>query len=187
MKPSNLPPLRMSRAGKSLYFWATYSPLSMMLGVMNQPPAISMRSIPTSPAMPGSSPLTVLYRPPTYTRSPGRKRYTASIAYWSIVRLEGSDSLERIIFADGREERRSAIFLRPPQAVAGELVEQLGCEWTDAGHIRIGGDNQTSVPGVYAAGDATTPLQQIVVAAASGAQAAMMLNRDLVRADFAAD
>ena len=105
----------------------------------------------------------------------------------SIVRLEGSDSLERIIFADGREERRSAIFLRPPQAVAGELVEQLGCEWTDAGHIRIGGDNQTSVPGVYAAGDATTPLQQIVVAAASGAQAAMMLNRDLVRADFAAD
>jgi len=38
------------------------------------------------------------------------------------------------------------------------------------------------VQGVYAAGDAATPLQQIVAAAASGALAAMMINRDLVEA-----
>ena len=51
---------------------------------------------------------------------------------------------------------------------------------------RPGDHHQTSVPGVYAAGDATTPAQQIVIAAASGAQAAMMINRDLVRAGVAA-
>src|SRR5690606_18508527 len=35
--PSNLPPLRMSVSGKSLYRWVTYSPFSRMFGVTNQP------------------------------------------------------------------------------------------------------------------------------------------------------
>jgi thioredoxin reductase len=103
-----------------------------------------------------------------------------------VQRLEGGDQLERIVFADGRVERRRALFLRPAQVVASDLPQQLGCEQTEAGHIGVGADQQTSVPGVYAAGDATTPMQQIVVAAAAGAQAAMMINRDLVRADVAA-
>jgi thioredoxin reductase len=98
-----------------------------------------------------------------------------------VQRLEGNAHLERIVFADGSVERRRALFLRPAQVLASDLPQQLGCELTEAGHIRVGPDQQTSVPGVYAAGDATTPLQQIVVAAAAGAQAAMMMNRDLIR------
>ena len=49
---------------------------------------------------------------------------------------------------------------------------------------QINADNQTSVPGVYAAGDATTPMQQVIVAAASGAVAAMRMNHDLAAEDF---
>jgi thioredoxin reductase len=101
--------------------------------------------------------------------------------------LEGADTLERIVFTDGRVEPRRALFLRPAQAVVGDLAEQIGCEQTEAGLIRVGSDHQTSVPGVYAAGDAATPVQQIVVAAASGAQAATVMNRDLVREDVAGD
>lgn len=104
-----------------------------------------------------------------------------------VRRLEGVAALDRIIFADGHVESRRALFLRPAQVIASDLAQQIGCEQTEAGLIRIGSDHQTSLPGVYAAGDATTPVQQIVVAAASGAQAAMMLNRDLVVADFATD
>jgi len=99
-----------------------------------------------------------------------------------VQRLEGDDHEARIVFRDGRVERRSALFVRPAQELASDLPQRIGCELTEAGHIRVGGDLQTSVAGVYAAGDATTPLQQIVVAAASGAQAAMMINRDLIRA-----
>lgn len=102
-----------------------------------------------------------------------------------IERLESSATLERIVFADGHVELRSALFVRPSQQVASNLVAQLGCELTDAGFIRVGADQQTSVPGVYAAGDATTPFQQLVMAAASGALAAAMINRELVRLDFA--
>jgi thioredoxin reductase len=102
-----------------------------------------------------------------------------------IQRLEGDQELEQIVFADGRVEPRRAFFVKPAQVIASDLPLQIGCEHTEAGHIRVGADHQTSVPGVYAAGDATTPMQQIVVAAASGAQAAMMINRDLVKADSA--
>jgi thioredoxin reductase len=114
-------------------------------------------------------------------------RHGVRIIETPIRRLEGAVALDRIIFADGHVESRRALFLRPAQMIASDLAQQIGCEQTEAGLIRIGSDHQTSVPGVYAAGDATTPVQQIVVAAASGAQAAMMLNRHLVQADFAAD
>lgn len=102
-----------------------------------------------------------------------------------IARVEGVDALERIVFDDGREERRRALFMRPPQTLASDLPRQLGCELTEAGLIQVGADNQTSVPGVYAAGDATSAAQQIVIAAASGAQAAIRINHDLVQASTA--
>jgi thioredoxin reductase len=103
-----------------------------------------------------------------------------------VRRLEGDDQLERVAFADGTVELRRALFLRPAQVVTSDLPQRIGCEQTETGLIHVGSDQQTSVPGVYAAGDAATPVQQIVVAAALGAQAAMMINRDLVRADVAA-
>jgi thioredoxin reductase len=87
-------------------------------------------------------------------------------------------------FADGRIESRRALFLRPPHVVRGPLPSRLGCELTEAGYLRIGQDHQTSIPGVYAAGDAAGPLHQVLTAAASGQQAAMALNRDLAEADF---
>ena len=103
-----------------------------------------------------------------------------------VQRLEGDGHGVRIVFADGHAEARGALFLRPGQEVASDLPRQIDCEYTETGLIRVGADHQTSVPGIYAAGDATTPAQQIVIAAASGAQAAMMINRDLVRSDVAA-
>ena len=101
-----------------------------------------------------------------------------------VQRLEGDGRLERIVFADGRAEARRALFLRPPQVVGSDLPQQLGCELTETGLIRVDSNRQTSVPGVYAAGDAAMPMQQIVIAAATGAEAAIIMNRDLVRADL---
>jgi thioredoxin reductase len=113
-------------------------------------------------------------------------RHGARIADAPVRRLEGNGALERIVFADGRVEPRHALFLRPAQAISCDLPRQLGCELTDAGLLRVESDLRTSVPGVYAAGDATTPSQQVAVAAATGVQAAMAINRDLATADFAA-
>ncbi len=100
--------------------------------------------------------------------------------------LEGTNALDRIVFEDGRTEARRALFIRPPQTLGSDLPAQLGCELTESGLIQIGPDHQTSVPGVYAAGDATGPAQKVALAAASGIQAAVMLNGALAQEDFAA-
>lgn len=112
-------------------------------------------------------------------------RHGVRVLETPIRRLEGGSHLERIVFADGQVEARRALFIRPPQRVASDIPAQLGCEMTEVGHISVGPDHQTSVRGVYAAGDATTPMQQLVAAAASGAAAAAMINRDLIQEDFA--
>jgi thioredoxin reductase len=101
-----------------------------------------------------------------------------------VERLERDEVGVRIAFADGSVELRRALFVRPPQIMASDVPLELGCELTESGSIRVGLDRQTSVPGVYAAGDAATPVQQIVVAAAAGAEAAIMMNRDLVQAEI---
>lgn len=103
----------------------------------------------------------------------------------SVLRkVEASEDGVVLHFADGRAESRRALFLRPPYAIAGLLPRSLGCDITETGTLRIGADHQTSVAGVYAAGDCAGPVHQVLVAAASGHQAAMALNRDLADADF---
>ena len=101
-----------------------------------------------------------------------------------LSRVAASQDGLTLEFTDGRTERRRALFLRPPHVIRGPLPGLLGCELTDAGHLRLGQDHQTSVPGVYAAGDAAGPVHQVLAAAASGQQAAMALNRDLAETDF---
>ena len=49
-----------------------------------------------------------------------------------------------------------------------ELAEQLGCRIDDEGYVEVDHEGQTSVPGVYAAGDLTPGMQLTLVAAASG-------------------
>lgn len=43
---------------------------------------------------------------------------------------------------------------------------------------------ETTVPGVYAAGDIAALKDQVTIAAASGAHAAIALNNDLLQEDF---
>ncbi|MGI8536947.1 MAG: NAD(P)/FAD-dependent oxidoreductase [Mycobacteriales bacterium] len=52
-----------------------------------------------------------------------------------------------------------------------ELAEKLGCALDDEGYVTVDTEGQTSVEGVYAAGDLTPGLQLTLVAAASGAVA----------------
>ena len=108
-----------------------------------------------------------------------------------ISRLEGAGAdggLRRIVFDDGSEIEREGLFYAPPQRQRSDLAESLGCESEAMGLLSavIKGDpmtRETSVPGVYVAGDAGTMLQGAIMAAASGASAAAFLNHSLVSED----
>ena len=62
------------------------------------------------------------------------------------------------------------------------MAEQLGCRRLQrSGAVWVDKRIQTSVPGVYAAGDITPAAQQALIAAAEGAQAAISCNEQLTR------
>ena len=101
-----------------------------------------------------------------------------------------SGTLEGVVFEDGSELPLHGIFARPTQVPHTDLATQLGCELvTDGptpGLVKVEWGGQTTVPGVYAAGDLATPLQQVVPAAASGAMVAAILNNTLIQQDVQA-
>jgi thioredoxin reductase len=112
-------------------------------------------------------------------------RYQIDLREEVIARLEGKDgALGRIVFEDGSAIERRALFVRFPQRQHSDLAERLGCELTDRHQVVIDAYYRTSVPGVYAAGDLARPMQQVVLAAADGAHAAIILNHALLAEEF---
>jgi thioredoxin reductase len=102
-----------------------------------------------------------------------------------IARLRGEGGqLESIVFRDGGELPRSALFFDTPIHEQSDLAQLLGCEFTRSGGIKCGEYEATSVPGVFAAGNIIRDVQLVIVAAAEGTRAAFGINRALTREDF---
>jgi thioredoxin reductase len=98
-----------------------------------------------------------------------------------VARLEAEDGkLARIVFADGSTEERAGLFL-VPSFTRSPIAGQLGCALDESGSIVIDEDGRSSVPGMFAAGDATTDKKAAVLAAAAGSRAAYAINADLAR------
>ncbi|HEV7859589.1 MAG TPA: NAD(P)/FAD-dependent oxidoreductase [Pyrinomonadaceae bacterium] len=101
-----------------------------------------------------------------------------------IASLEGdkeSRRIERVCFNDGSTLECDALFFNLGTEPASGLHTMLGCKLDEeCGLVRVDGDQQTSVQGVYAAGDLTPNSQLAVVAAAEGAMAAIHIHKSLI-------
>jgi thioredoxin reductase len=94
------------------------------------------------------------------------------------------DRLRAIQLTDGRAVERDALFIRPAlRAPADGPAAALGCELRDGGLVRADADGRTSVPGVWAAGNAADPRAQVITAAGEGSAVAIAINTDLVKHD----
>ncbi|WP_367347300.1 NAD(P)/FAD-dependent oxidoreductase [Stenotrophomonas bentonitica] len=103
-----------------------------------------------------------------------------------VVALEGeAPQLSAALLADGRRIDLRALFVSARQQMASPLVEQLGCELDESPVgvlIRVDAQKQTTVPGVYAAGDATV-MGNITLASAEGVRAGVSLHHALIADD----
>lgn len=99
-----------------------------------------------------------------------------------LVSSPGGDRLEAVEMDDGGRVPRAVLFARPPQRQP-PLVDRIGVDLDDLGFVRIDDQSETSRPGIYAAGDLTTPKQSAILAAAAGVIAAAALNHELTIAD----
>ena len=97
------------------------------------------------------------------------------------------DHLEGVKLAGGPCVSRDALFIRPALVPhADDPAAALGCEVGDDGLVRTGPDGRTSVPGVWAAGNATNPRAQVITAVGEGSAVAIAINTQLVSDDVAA-
>jgi thioredoxin reductase (NADPH) len=64
-------------------------------------------------------------------------------------------------------------------AIQNRLATSLGAELDAVGSLKVTAHQQTSVPGLYAAGDVVRGLNQVVVAAAEAAIAATDIHNQL--------
>jgi len=101
-----------------------------------------------------------------------------------VVALEGNletKQLQRVLFAEGEPLECDALFFSFGTTPASNLHEMLGCKLDEeSGLVWIDKNQQTSVEGVYAAGDITPKSQLAVVAAAEGAMAAIHIHQSLL-------
>ena len=102
----------------------------------------------------------------------------------AVVGLEGDAStrqLQRVLFAEGKPLECDALFFNLGTKLATNFHETLGCRLDpECGLVWVDNTRQTSVEGVYAAGDITPNSQLAVVAAAEGAMAAIHIHKSLI-------
>lgn len=97
-----------------------------------------------------------------------------------ITRLSASEGhLEFVELAEGSPLRLDVLFARPRQRQVA-IVESLGLTLDAGGYVQVDEDRQTSIPGIYAAGDLASPVQAATLASASGVHAAARLNHELM-------
>ena len=88
--------------------------------------------------------------------------------------------LERVVFTDGNDLAREVLYVVPTPHPNNSLGIALGCDVTTEGMVpgqfRVDATGQTTVPGVFAAGDIASQAPSVAVAVASGAMAGAWVN-----------
>jgi thioredoxin reductase len=106
-----------------------------------------------------------------------------SVETKAVVGLLGDlPALSGLRLEDGRTIPVDAVFTNPRTRMASPLAEQLGCEFDEGpsgAFIRTGADKQTTVSGVYAAGDAARAGHNASWAVADGVTAGISAHQSL--------
>ena len=77
-----------------------------------------------------------------------------------------------------------AIFYTPRFRQRSPLAAELGCSMSRKGCVKPGRFEETNIPGLYVAGDASRDVQFLIIAAAEGARAAVGIHKALREEDF---
>lgn len=89
-----------------------------------------------------------------------------------------------VVFADGSMDRFDAIYAAVPFEQHADIPVALGCELTDNGHIKIDEFQKTTIDGVFACGDNSSPMRSVANAVYSGNLVGAMINGELAAERF---
>jgi len=92
--------------------------------------------------------------------------------------------LQQIVLKDGTQHAVTAAYIKLPFKQHCEIPQQLGCAITEQGFIEVNDFQQTTIAGVYAAGDNTSMFRSVANAVAAGTKAGAMINKELIEETF---
>ena len=97
------------------------------------------------------------------------------------ITVNKKGSLTGIMCKSGKSCPGDVIFYYIGYKVRNQIARQLGCEVDDQGFVKVNSMQQTTIPNVYAVGDIATDRHYVVLAAASGALAAISIYETLLK------
>tara|TARA_R110000751_G_C13786302_1_gene481607 strand:- start:1680 stop:2603 length:924 start_codon:yes stop_codon:yes gene_type:complete len=113
------------------------------------------------------------------------ERHQIKIMEKEIAELEHiNGQLQNIIFKDGSKKSVKAIYTRLPFEQHCPIPEQLGCELTEDGYIKIDDAHKTTINGIFASGDNVTRMRTVAKAVSMGTTTGMMVNKELIEEKF---
>jgi thioredoxin reductase len=109
------------------------------------------------------------------------ERRGVAVEHEPVIAL-GGDPLE-VTLASGRIVQLAGLFTQPHTRMASPLAAQLGCEF-EAGpmgeFIKVNAMHETTVPGVFACGDASVAAGNVASAVGDGARAGAAAHQSLI-------
>jgi len=113
------------------------------------------------------------------------KTYNINIVEKQIDKLaHNNGQLQQIVFKDGTTAPLKALYARSPFEQHCPIPQNLGCELTEEGYIKVDPTQKTSVPGILACGDNATRMRTVANAVSMGTAAGIMASRELVFEGF---
>ncbi|MCK7591902.1 NAD(P)/FAD-dependent oxidoreductase [Subsaxibacter sp. CAU 1640] len=92
--------------------------------------------------------------------------------------------IEKVIYTDDSEEEFDAMYAALPFEQHCSVPEEMGCELTELGHLRITAFQQTTIEGVYACGDNSAMMRSLANAVYTGNLTGAIINKELSEEAF---
>lgn len=109
------------------------------------------------------------------------KRNNIQIIESEISELKHDNGIvESIIFSDQTEIKFEAVYGAFPFHQHSDIPKNLGCEFTEFGHIKTDQFQKTNIPGVFVCGDNSSMMRSVSNAVMTGNVAGAMVNMELV-------
>lgn len=113
------------------------------------------------------------------------KKHHIDVVENKVVDIEHENGFLRQLTLDTEKKMFfKAIYVSVPFSQSSNIPVSLGCQLTESGHIKIEMGQKTTVKGVYACGDNSSPLRSVANAVAAGNFAGAMANHELSEEGF---
>lgn len=98
--------------------------------------------------------------------------------------LHHNGHVRQLVFAGGARAAFDAVYAGLPFRHHTDIHTSLGCALNEQGYIQVDNMCRTTVPGVFACGDTTSPLRSVANAVAMGNFAGAVANSELAQENF---